>query len=152
MAQDSMQSLISSTLSSMRGVMDTRTIIGDAIVAPDKTVILPVAKIALGFGLGGHAQGRHEGNFAGGAGGAATVKPVGFLVCTPDSGVRFLSVDSGSNLPDRIIDLMPSVIAKIQELVRQVCGSDGNGSNADNDSDCSFGGKKDGGVAEDSSD
>jgi sporulation protein YtfJ len=109
-------------MESIKEMVDVNTIVGDAVEAADGTVIIPISRVTFGFAAGGgdyeHEEPGHEGThpFGGGSGAGVSVRPVGFLVCSPVSGVRFLSVD-GPLVYDRLIDAVPQVLTKIQEMI-----------------------------------
>jgi sporulation protein YtfJ len=138
------QGLMQTAMSSIREMVDVNTIIGDPIEAPDGTVILPVSRVGFGFaaggsefGGGGGAGGREnaggEHPFGGGSGGGVSITPIGFLIVHGDQ-VRLLSADHQNQLYDRLIDMAPQVVEKIQQLFQggkgrqrtggQGCGED----------------------------
>lgn len=70
-----------------------KTIFGEPIVAGDKTVI-PVARVAYGFGAGGAASSADQSSGdagGGGGGGGVAVIPEGVIEVTP-SATRFISI------------------------------------------------------------
>ena len=77
-----------------------KTIFGDPIVAFDKTVI-PVARVAYGFGAGGasgsESASTDDANSGGGGGGGVAVMPEGVLEVSPE-GTRFISIGSRKRL------------------------------------------------------
>ena len=91
---------------------------GTPVQTPDGTTIIPVSKISVGFGGGGGDASANDksGAFGGGIGGGVSVKPIGFLVSTGDGNVRYISV-SGNTVHGQILDLLPSVIDKIQAML-----------------------------------
>ncbi|BBB92958.1 MAG TPA: GerW family sporulation protein [Methylomusa anaerophila] len=123
MAEHPIQGLMKTAMESIKGMVDVNTIVGDAVETPDGTVIVPISRVAFGFAAGGgdyetdDLDGQHTNNlpFGGGSGAGVSVKPVGFLVCSPTNGVRFMSVESNL-LYDRIIDMVPQVMNKLQAL------------------------------------
>ncbi|SMB94361.1 sporulation protein YtfJ [Desulfonispora thiosulfatigenes DSM 11270] len=121
------EALMTTAMESIREMVDVNTVVGEAVEAKDGTVIIPVSKVACGFGAGGgefsNATGE-EGSkdakdlpFGGGSGGGVSVRPVGFLVVSPGD-IRFLSVD-GNAVAERLIDKVPMVIDKIQSAFAQ---------------------------------
>jgi sporulation protein YtfJ len=111
-------------MESIKDMIDVNTIIGDAVETPDGTVIIPISRVAFGFAAGGGDYEPEEASdkvnpshpFGGGSGAGVSVKPVGFLVCSPTNGVRFLPVQ-GPVIYDRLIDMVPQVMNKIQEMM-----------------------------------
>lgn len=120
MAEHPIQGLMKTAMESIKGMVDVNTIVGDAVETPDGTVIVPISRVAFGFAAGGGdyeaeepAASNHP--FGGASGAGISVKPVGFLVCSPTSGVRFMSVESNL-LYDRLIDMVPQVINKLEDI------------------------------------
>ncbi len=114
------ESLMSTTLSRLRDMIDVNTVIGEAVETKGGTVIIPISRVSVGFVTGG---GEYNGNgaqqdqgdgqlpFAGGTGAGVTVQPVGFLVVEGPS-VRVVPVDDRALL-DRLLDVAPQLIDKI---------------------------------------
>lgn len=109
-----LENLMDSTLKNIKNMVDVNTIIGDPIHAGEVTII-PVSRVAFGFGSGGSTFGgkteNADENFGGGAGGGVTISPVAFLVVS-GSGVKMINVDQTSPL-DRLVDMAPDVLEKI---------------------------------------
>jgi sporulation protein YtfJ len=123
MAEHPIQGLMKTAMESIKDMVDVNTIVGDAVETSDGTVIIPISRVSFGFAAGGancepeHAE--HEqtvNSFGGGSGAGVSVKPVGFLVCSPINGVRFMPVE-GNLVYDRIIDLIPKVLSTIQDML-----------------------------------
>lgn len=123
MSEHPIQGLMKTAMESIKDMVDVNTIVGDAVETPDGTVIIPISRVAFGFAAGG-GNGEPERTdkldiatvFGGGSGAGVSVKPVGFLVCSPVHGVRFMPVE-GNVVYERILDLVPKVLCKIQELL-----------------------------------
>lgn len=122
MADHPIQGLMKTAMESIKGMVDVNTIVGDAVETPDGTVIVPISRVTFGFAAGGgdyEAEDTAAANnhpFGGASGAGISVKPVGFLVCSPTSGVRFMSVESNL-FYDRLIDMVPQVINKIESML-----------------------------------
>jgi len=119
------QSLMKTAMESIKEMVDVNTIVGDAVETADGTVIIPISRVTFGFAAGGgdyetdEATQPHDVHpFGGGSGAGVSVKPVGFLVCSPVNGIRFLPVE-GNQLYDRLIDIIPQALDKIQEIIRR---------------------------------
>lgn len=112
--------MIESALSGIEGMVETKSIIGEPITAPDGTIIVPVSKLCFGMGGGGSEfaakERRIEGTFAGGVGGGASVCAEAFLVIS-NGNVRLIPVKAEQNSIDKIIDLMPGVIDKVNGFI-----------------------------------
>ncbi|WP_029420250.1 GerW family sporulation protein [Alicyclobacillus macrosporangiidus] len=124
------QGLMKTAMENIRGMVDVNTIIGDPVETPDGTVILPVSRVGFGFAAGGSEfqadteakSGNGGGNggfpFGGGSGGGVSINPIGFLIVSKTGGVRLLSTDNQNQLYDRLIDMAPVVVEKIQALLK----------------------------------
>ncbi len=114
------EGLMKTAMESIKQMVDVNTVIGDAVETAEGTVIIPVSQVGCGFAAGGgeyefpnpEAKARP---FAGGSGAGMSVKPVGFLVVRA-ADVRLISAD-GSQIAERVIDLAPQVLDKIQEML-----------------------------------
>lgn len=128
-ATNSIQSLMETTLETIKGSIDANTIIGDPIQT-ESTVVVPISKVTIGFGIGGgeYSKGhdnddnshndKNDSNFAGGSAGAISVSPVAFVV-VENGETRLMSLDSNINLVDNILTVTPRVIEKIQSLSKK---------------------------------
>ncbi|MCL2081466.1 MAG: sporulation protein YtfJ [Oscillospiraceae bacterium] len=116
--------LMNAALTKIRDMVDVNTVVGDSITTPDGTTIIPVSSVGLGFGMGGTDwDGKSEktsGN-GGGGGGGVTVKPVSFLVVSPNGSVKVIPVDSsgGDSALEKIINAVPSVIDAVEGLIER---------------------------------
>jgi len=118
-----MKNMLGSVLEGLREIAEINTIVGDAIETSHGTVIIPVSKVSVGFGLGGtdlpvstFAEGDKAGPFGGGSGGGVTIEPVAFLVVRQDD-VRLVSVDQKGPLDTKLADLIPGAIDMISKFI-----------------------------------
>lgn len=121
MSEHPIQGLMKTAMESIKDMVDVNTIVGDAVETGDGTVIIPISRVSFGFAAGGAncepaIEESQANSFGGGSGAGVSVKPVGFLVCSPINGVRFMPVE-GNLVYDRIIDLMPKVLNTIQDML-----------------------------------
>ncbi len=90
-----MDSIIEQTVSNLRQLVDTDTVIGKCIVAPDDSLVIPVSKISVGMVSGRNEKGeerlRERKQFDGGGAGAS-ITPLGFLVLS-DNKHHFIAID-----------------------------------------------------------
>ena len=128
MKPTNIQSLMETTLETIKGSIDTNTIIGDPIKTED-TVVVPISKVTIGFGIGGGEYSRghnkksdnivdnekNDTNFAGGSAGAISVQPVAFVV-VENGETRLIGLDDNVNLVDNILAVTPKVIETIQNI------------------------------------
>jgi sporulation protein YtfJ len=115
--------LIESTINSLDGMFTSDSILGETVTAPDGTMIIPMAKVSFGVGGGGceFKETNTVGNnlFGGGVGAGASAKPEGFLVITKNGSVRFVAVNEGSNVAEKLVDYAPELIERITELFKK---------------------------------
>ena len=120
------ESLMKTAMENLKEMVDVNKIVGDAVETPDGGVIIPVARVSFGFAAGGTEFDRHPAGsrdsrenhpFGGGSGGGVMVQPVAFLVAGQGQ-VRLLPVDRNAVF-DRLIDLAPQMVEKIQELLNR---------------------------------
>lgn len=143
MADHPIQGLMKTAMESIKEMVDVNTIVGDAVETPDGTVIIPISRVAFGFAAGGgggefdEPDFDDEGNegettpaFGGGSGAGVSVKPVGFLICSANTGVRFIPVE-GHILYDRILDMVPQVLDRLQQMMKG-CGKKEASNGSDN--------------------
>ncbi|WP_135609938.1 GerW family sporulation protein [Methanococcoides sp. AM1] len=110
--------------SELEHLVSAKTVIGDAVVAGNKTII-PVTKVSFGFGSGG-GEGKKDGNesgFGGGGGGGAKIEPVAFIVIE-EEGVRLLTLSGKSDI-GKLIEAVPEVFEKIKSAKGKMKKSEG---------------------------
>lgn len=121
--QHPIQGLMYTAMQSIREMIDVNTIVGDPVQSPDGTIIIPISKVGLGFGVGGSdfvpKNGKVSENaatpFGGGAGGGVSITPVAFMV-VGNGQIRMMSVNSENSVYDRILDMIPDAIDKLVEV------------------------------------
>ena len=121
--QHPIQGLMYTAMQSIRDMIDVNTIVGDPVETPDGTVIIPISKVGLGFGVGGSDYASKnsrpaEGNnamFGGGAGGGVSISPVAFMVVGKGQ-IRLMPVNPNTTIYDRILDMVPGAIDKLVEI------------------------------------
>ena len=109
--------LMGTTMAKIREMVDVNTIVGQPIVTADGSTIIPVSKVAFGFGSGGSDHGKDVQNFGGGSGAGVSIDPVAFLIVS-NSGVKLMPVKqpAGSTV-DRIIEMAPDIVDKIDSFI-----------------------------------
>lgn len=117
MSEHPIQGLMGTAMQGLREMVDVNTIIGDPVTTPDGTVIIPVSKVAFGFGSGGSdfPSKTPKELFGGGTGGGISIQPLAFLVVSGGD-VKLLQMDASSNTADKMVNMVPEVIDKISEL------------------------------------
>ena len=113
--------LMDIAMEKIKELVDSNTIIGEPITMADGTLILPVSKVSFGFASGGSdfPSKTPKELFGGGSGAGVSISPVAFLVIR-ENGVKLLQLASQeSNTTDRIINALPDVLDKLQELFQK---------------------------------
>ena len=120
------ESLMITSMTSIESMVDVNTIIGESIIAPDGSVIIPLSKVCFGFAAGGsefntNKLSKYSENaklpFGGGSGAGVHISPVGFLVMK-DGNARVLNVN-GINVIDRAVDIIPDIINKLDGIINK---------------------------------
>ena len=133
MEEHPIQNIMLTAMNSIKDMIDANTIVGDAIECGSGTVIIPISKVALGFGAGGSEfkgetvdeyskndkdeQIQYRLPFGGGAGAGVSINPIGFLVVEANS-VKMLPVNNSSAI-DKVLDYMPDVIEKANAILNK---------------------------------
>ena len=117
MEKHPIESLMGTSMESIREMVDVNTVVGDPVQTQDGSTIIPISKVSFGFVAGGgeYAGGmppQQDMPFAGGAGAGVTVSPMGFLVCS-SGGVRLLSASCASPI-ERMVEMLPQALESIR--------------------------------------
>ena len=123
MAEKPVQEIMASSLEKIRDIVDSNTVIGSPIHTQDGTTILPISKVSFGFVSGGtdFATKTQKDLFGGAASAGGSVTPVGFLVIREGS-VKLMQLAEGGATVDRLINMMPEVIDRIEGFVAKKTG------------------------------
>jgi sporulation protein YtfJ len=142
MSDHPIQGLMTTAMESLKEMIDVNTIIGDPVETPDGSVILTVSKVGFGFAAGGsefkiassqgqsgnqgqsqgqgqgQSQGQSQSNhpFGGGSGGGVSITPIAFLIVN-SKGVKMLHLDESTHLYEKILELAPQAVDKIQQML-----------------------------------
>ena len=114
--------MIGAMMESIKDVVKVSTVVGDAVTAPDGSIIIPVTRVSCGFGATGveiptKSAIKEEYPFGGGSGGGLTVEPMGFMVLK-DGTVRVVPMTSEQSTIDKIVDMAPGLIDKLNSVVK----------------------------------
>lgn len=119
MEKHPIESLMSTSMESIREMVDVNTVVGDPVQTQDGSTIIPISKVSFGFVAGGGEYGMprpqpEDMPFAGGAGAGVSVHPMGFLVCS-QNGVRLLSANCASPM-ERIVEMIPQALEGLKAM------------------------------------
>ena len=135
--QHPIQGLMTTAMESIKDMVDVNTIVGDAVQAPDGTVIIPISRVCFGFAAGGgehSSTGKCEKSddeddeksgsnssgkfpFAGGSGAGVSINPVAFMVVGQDQ-IKLMPVNVNSSL-EKVLDMLPDLMEKANETIRK---------------------------------
>ncbi|MDF0726427.1 GerW family sporulation protein [Cytobacillus sp. S13-E01] len=131
MSEHPIQGLMTTAMENLKQMIDVNTIIGDPVETPDGSVILTVSKVGFGFAAGGsefqaqsqEGKGDQQGGssklpFGGGSGGGVSITPIAFLIVN-SSGVKLLHLDESTHLYEKILELAPQAVEKIQQMFKK---------------------------------
>ena len=120
MAEKSAGAILASTIENIRDLVDTSTIIGEAIYAEGGTTIIPVSKVTYGFASGGadFPSKSNQELFGGGGGAGVTITPVAFLVIN-NGDVTLKHITAYDNAAERVVNLVPEMFDKVTVLINK---------------------------------
>ncbi len=117
------EGLMSEVMGKLKQMIDVNTIVGECITTSDGTTVIPVSKVAFGFGAGGSEfsakpldEKKDQALFGGGCGGGVSVKPMAFLVIKNDS-IRLLPVTNSVSTADKVVDMIPELLNKVNGFI-----------------------------------
>ena len=109
---NSLTELMEASMSKIRDMVDSNTIIGEPIQTPDGVTLIPVSRLSFGFGCGGGDYGKQAPKFGGASTAGVKVEPVAFLV------PRVMPVALPAvGTVDRVIDLVPQVMDRVESFI-----------------------------------
>ena len=122
MANNKLENMMNTTMDNIRQMVDVNTIIGEPVICPDGTVIIPVSKVSYGFASGGSALppkvNTQKEFFGGGSGAGVSIQPVAFLVVN-NGNVRMLNMEFDGAV-DRVISMVPDIADKLGDLFKKL--------------------------------
>ena len=114
---NSLTELMEASMSKIRDMVDSNTIIGEPIQTPDGVTLIPVSRLSFGFGCGGGDYGKQAPEFGGASTAGVKVEPVAFLV-VKDGVTRVMPVALPAvGTVDRVIDLVPQVMDRVENFI-----------------------------------
>ena len=110
--------LMDASMSKIREMVDSNTIIGEPIQTPDGVTLIPVSRLSFGFGCGGVDYGKQTPAMFGGASTAGVkVEPVAFLV-VKDGVTRVLPVGVPAvTTAARMVEMVPEVMDRVERFI-----------------------------------
>lgn len=118
--------MMTSSMAKIKDMIDVNTVIGNPITTPEGVTLIPITKVSVGYGGGGsdfatkNYPANRDNAFGGGAGAGVTITPMAFVVIRGES-VRMLPVaEPASSSVDRIIELVPDVLDRVEDLLRSL--------------------------------
>ena len=122
MEKHPIECLMSSTLDSIRSMIDVNTVIGMPIETQDGVTVIPFSKVSFGLAVGGaqyeikSKQGEVDKYpFAGGTGAGVSLQPVGFLV-VKGTEVRILPA-THNNPYEKLLEMIPNIVSDVKKII-----------------------------------
>lgn len=117
---DNINNLINVAMDKIKTIVDSSTVIGEAVETSDGTTIIPISRVTVGYVVGGgeyaDLSSRRVANhfpMAGGSSGGMSLSPVGFLI-VKEGDVKFVNVEN-KTLYQTFLNLFNSLLSKIDE-------------------------------------
>ncbi len=122
MSKGNINDMIGTMMESIKEVVKVSTVVGEAVNAPDGSVIIPVTKVSCGFGATGveipsKTALKDEYPFGGGSGGGLSIEPMGFMVLK-EGNVRVVPMTTEQSTVEKLIDMVPPMVDKLNSIVK----------------------------------
>ena len=101
--------LVEKLLKNLESIVESETVIGEPVQAGETTII-PLTKIALGFGAGGGEKDDQK-QTASGTGGGANIEPVAVIVVKGDD-VTIKNLKETKANYSKLLDMLPKIVNK----------------------------------------
>ena len=115
--------MIASTMEKLQTLIDTNTVVGDPVITPDGTTVIPISKVTYGIAGGGSdfttktQKAGADNPFGGGIGANVTVMPVSFLVIK-DGVTRMIPIAEPAHTSfERLIEKAPEFADKVMAYI-----------------------------------
>lgn len=111
--------ILDRSLENLRKLVDVDTIIGTPIKQEGVTII-PVSKVAFGFGSGGSElpTTKPQMPFGGGSGGGVTITPIAFIIIS-EGKTEVIQISAPNSTADRIVSLIPGMFDKVSGMIAE---------------------------------
>ena len=115
MEDNRISEIMDTTMTKIKQLVDTNTIVGNPITTPDGIMVIPVSRVSFGFGTGGTAG--NASKCAGGSAGGVKVEPIGFMVIK-DGTARMINISAPATTSvERVVEMIPDIIDKVEGIV-----------------------------------
>ena len=124
MEENKISELMDVTMSKVKELVDTNTIVGAPIITPDGITVIPVSRVSFGFGSGGTGNvGSRQKGYMGGGGAGVRVEPISFLIIK-DGACRMINVAPPAlTTVDRVVSMAPDILDKIEAMIDKYSGT-----------------------------
>ena len=111
-----LENLVKTAVEKIKEMVET--IVGKPISVPNGTIIIPVSKVAVGFGSGGSDLPTTSSKdlFGGGVGGGITIQPIAFIAISPEGDVKLLQMTINASKENAALAILPEIIEKISGM------------------------------------
>ena len=113
-----LENLVKTAVEKIKEMVDVETIVGKPISVPNGTIIIPVSKVAVGFGSGGSDLPTTSSKdlFGGGVGAGITIQPIAFIAISPEGDVKLLQMTINASKENAALAILPEIIEKISGM------------------------------------
>ncbi len=117
---ENVEKLVKTTLEEIEKLLNTKTVVGDAVKV-DGATIIPLVAVGFGFGAGGgsgETKGADKGSgFGGGTAGGGGIKPIAMIVIDK-GGVRVEPIMGGlATAVEKMGEVIPNAVEKMGETI-----------------------------------
>ena len=115
-----LEELVTSSISKIEELSKTKTIIGDPIISPNESIIIPISKVTIGYVVGGgeynSVSKKQPYPMCGGSGGGVGITPIGFIIET-NTEIKFIDIEN-KTMYQTVLNLVNSVMSKINNNIK----------------------------------
>ena len=114
-------------MNELKEMIDVNTIVGEAVITPDGSTVIPISKVCFGFVSGGGeypSPGEEPSEpvstaypFAGGSGAGVSINPMAFLIVN-EREIRLLST-GGKHTYEKIVETVPQIINELKNAFKR---------------------------------
>ena len=117
MEENRISEIMDVTMTKIRQLVDTNTMVGEPIVTPDGITAIPISRVSFGFGTGGSSDmGKNKG-YVGGNGAGVKVEPVAFLIIKGGVCHMMNIAPSPTGTAERLVSMIPELLDKVDAFV-----------------------------------